>query len=308
MCSIPVLFVMFNRPEIAYKSFLKIREAKPQRLYIAQDGARQNKEGEIEKVLETRKRIMNLIDWPCDVKTLFQQQNLGCGEGVFSAISWLFANEERGIILEDDCVVNLSFFRFMEEMLNKYNEDQRIGMVAGSNLIPTYKETRSSYFFSRYKSCWGWGTWKRAWKNMDFDMSWRSSYMEDVINNSGYYARGQSKWKFQLKCIDSNYVSAWDWQWFFSLAAQNQLCIYPSVNLVSNIGNDKDATHTSFGTITYESKDIIFPLKEPLYVCPNEKFDRAFWNDENTLRLRIQRIVPNGLKKMIKGVISKLKR
>lgn len=305
MYNIPVLFVIFNRPEVARKSFEAIRQRKPQKLYIACDGARDNKPGETELVEKTRKTILDAIDWECEVKTLFQEQNLGCGKGVFTAITWLFENEERGIILEDDCVVTSSFFRFMEEMLEKYKDDQRIGMVAGSNLIPAYKETRSSYFFSRYKSCWGWGSWRRAWTNMDLDMCWRKDYLMDVINNSGYYAKGQTKWFHQLKCIDTNYVSAWDWQWFFTLASQNQLCVYPSVNLVSNIGNDADATHTSFSTITYESHELGFPLKEPMYVCPNEGFDKAFWKEENTLRLRVQRLLPNALKRELKILLKK---
>lgn len=303
--NIPILFVIFNRPDIARKSFESVRQRKPQKLYIACDGARSNKPGEIDLVEKTRKTILDAIDWDCEIKTLFQIENLGCGKGVFTAISWLFENEERGIILEDDCVVNPSFFRFMEEMLDKYKDDQRIGMVAGSNLISEYHETRSSYFFSRYKSCWGWSSWRRAWANMDLDMSWRKEYMMDVINNSGYYAKGRDKWLYQLKCIDTNYVSAWDWQWFFTLASQNQLCVYPSVNLVSNIGNDANATHTSLGAITHEAQELGFPMKDPLFVCPNERFDNACWKKDNTLRLRIQRQVPNTLKHYLKKLIIK---
>lgn len=307
MYKVPILFVIFNRPEIAAKSFLKIKEIAPQKLYIAQDGARNNVLDESKIVLETRERIMNMIDWPCDVKTLFQEQNLGCGRGVCTAISWLFNSEERGIILEDDCVVDLSFFKFMEEMLELYKDDQRIGMVAGSNLISSYRESRSSYFFSRYKSCWGWGTWRRSWINIDMDMKWRNDYLMDIINNSGYYAKGTSKWLHQLKCIDEDYVSAWDWQWYFSLAAQNQLCVYPSVNLVSNIGNDKNATHTSFGSITVKSQELKFPLTPPLYICPNERFDKAFWRDENKTLSRILRLIPNGLKSRAKDMLLRLR-
>lgn len=302
---IPILFVIFNRPEISEISFAKIREIKPSRLYIAQDGARTNKIGEQERIIETRRRVLDNIDWDCEVKTQFQETNLGCGKGVFTAISWLFENEERGIILEDDCVVNSSFFYFMAEMLEKYKDDQRIGMVAGSNLISSYEETRFSYFFSRYKSCWGWGTWRRAWNNMDLRMKWRKDYLNDVICNSGYYGKGSNKWLHQLKCIDENYVSAWDWQWFFTLSAQNQLCVYPSVNLVSNIGNDADATHTSFATITYPSYNLKFPLNHPLYVCPNEKFDNSFYKRENTFRIKIQRNLPNNLKKWLKRIMKK---
>lgn len=301
--NIPILFIIFNRPDIASKSFLKIKEARPSKLYIAQDGARQDSPGENDIVLKTRKIILDMIDWQCEVKTLFQEQNLGCGKGVFTAISWLFQNEDIGIILEDDCVVSNSFFQFMEEMLTKYKDDQRIGMVAGSNLINSYRENKTSYFFSRYKSCWGWGSWKRAWANMDIDMNWRKDYCDDVICNSGYYSKGKSKWNYQLKCIDNNFVSAWDWQWFFTLSSQNQLCIYPAKNLVSNIGNDSNATHTSFGSITHKSHELDFPLVHPKYICPNKTFDAAFWNVENTFKNRILRMLPLKTKKILKQII-----
>lgn len=304
--SIPILFVIFNRPEIAYKSFQKIRGTKPKVLYIAQDGARESKQGEEEKVQETRKRILESIDWTCDVKTLFQDYNIGCGKGVYSAITWLFENEDMGIILEDDCAVDPTFFRFMEEMLEKYKDDQRIGMIAGSNMIPMYKD-KYSYHYSRYKSCWGWGSWRRAWKNMDLEMKWRNTDYESVINNSGFNGKDAAKWNFQLKCVDNQVVSAWDWQWFFSLAAQNQLCVYPSVNLVSNIGDDADSTHTSFSCITVASKPLGFPLVAPPIIAPDVKFDRLFYQKENTLIIRIGRTIPHSWKNFIRSILTKLK-
>ena len=138
-------------------------------------------------------------------------------------------------------------------------------------------------------------------------MKWRNDYLMDVINNSGYYAKGQDKWLHQLKCIDTNYVSAWDWQWYFSLAAQNQLCLYPKVNLVSNIGNDSNATHTSLSDITIESHTLSFPLKHPPYIVPNVSFDNIFYHQENTLRIKISRIIPYNIKKIIKNLILQIK-
>ena len=302
--SIPILFVIFNRKEIAQISFESIRRQKPLRLYIACDGARANKIGEAEIVEDIRKSIVESVDWECDVKTLFQSTNLGCGKGVLTAINWLFQNEKFGIIIEDDCICNESFFKFMEYMLIKYEEENRIGMVAGSNLIEGYLPTNSSYFFSRYKSCWGWGTWKRAWDNMDIDMKWRETDFNNIICNSGYYGRGKSKWKYQLKCIDSDYVSAWDWQWYYTLSAQNQLCIYPKVNLVSNIGVGKDATHTSRKGITKRSFELAFPLCHPKYIVPNESFDRCFYHSENTLRSFVLRIIPLKVKSYIKQIFK----
>lgn len=297
----PILFVIFNRPEIAFTAFSKIREVQPRRLFIAQDGARKGKNEE-DIIQKTRKTILDNIDWDCEVKTLFQSSNLGCGMGVFTAIEWFFDKVERGIIIEDDCIVNSSFFPFMEEMLERYKDDQRIGMIAGTNPVKGV-DYDFSYHFSRFKSCWGWATWRRAWKNMDINMEWRKTDLSSIINNSGFNGKDLAKWRFQLKCIDNNEVSAWDWQWYFSLAAQNQLCLYPKVNLVSNIGNDSNATHTSFSDITIESHTLSFPLKHPPYVVPNVSFDKSFYHQENTLKIKISRVIPYSIKKIIKSLI-----
>lgn len=305
MYDIPILFVFFNRKDIALQTFQKIKFARPASLYLAQDGPRRHEEAET--VADVRKAITEAIDWQCEVHTLFREKNLGCSLGVKTAIDWLLENEEYGIILEDDCICNSSFFRFMEYMLLKYKDDQRIGMVAGSNLVKGFHPS-FSYHFSRFKSCWGWGTWRRAWKNMDMDMSWRKKHLKDVINNSGFNGQYNSKWRFQLKCIDNDYVSAWDWQWYFSLAAQNQLCVYPAVNLVTNIGNDSEATHTSFGDISVESHELEFPLLEPGIVAPNAEFDRLFSANENSLYFQAIRYIPYGLKKQIKNIIAKIRK
>lgn len=305
MYNIPILFIFFNRKEVAKQSFERIRFAQPSKLYLAQDGPRS--QDEAETIAIVRKAITDAIDWKCEIYTLFREKNLGCSLGVKTAIDWLIENEEYGIILEDDCICNSSFFKFMEEMLMKYKDDQRMGMVAGSNLVKGFNP-RSSFHFSRFKSCWGWATWRRAWKNMDIDMTWRKDHLADVINNSGFNGEYNSKWNFQLRCIDNNYVSAWDWQWYFSLAAQNQLCIYPAVNLVTNIGNNAEATHTSFGEIAVESKELKFPLHGPSIVAPDVEFDRMFSKNENTMYCIAIRYIPHCIKPLIKNLIRRIKK
>ena len=104
-----VLFLLFNRPDTTSKVFEKIRQIKPQRLYVASDGPRESYYGEIEKVKSVRE-IIKKIDWSCEVKTLFREKNLGCKKAVSSAISWFFNYEEQGIILEDDCLPHIDFF------------------------------------------------------------------------------------------------------------------------------------------------------------------------------------------------------
>ena len=127
---------------------------------------------------------------------------------------------------------------------------------------------------------------------------------ESIIANMGYLAKDLKYWKYRLKAIDLKDVSAWDWQWYFSLAAQNQLCVYPSVNLVSNIGNDAEATHTSFSNITLKTGELQFPLKAPCVFAPCYQFERMFSANENSLKTRLARMLPHSVKKIIKTILS----
>ncbi len=306
MYDIPVLFIIFKRKDVALQSFAQIKKVKPRKLYIAGDGARTNVTGEAEAVEATRRALIDAIDWDCDVKTLFQKDNLGCCMGVYTAINWLFENEEQGIIIEDDCVMRDSFFPFVEEMLTMYADDKRIGMIDGANYI-TDIEIPDSYGFSRYKSTNGWATWRRAWKLMDLGMSWRNTVFADsVIKNMGYKSKDMRYWKYRIKAVDLNDVSAWDWQWYFTLAAHNMLGIYPKCSLTTNIGFGEGATHTSEKSMPsyYVShKELEFPLKHPKYVVPYQPFECAFYHNNNTLFNRIKQYFPFGFKNFIKRMV-----
>lgn len=310
MYKIPILLVFFNRENIVMRTFERIRVAQPSKLYLACDGAREDHDGEQKVVENLRNTLLSKVDWECEVKTRFLDKNVGCSLGVSSAIDWFFENEEVGIILEDDCLPQKSFFPFMAEMLEKYKDDDRIGMVDGANYIKKYK-IKDSYCFSKYKSTNGWGTWRRAWKNMDLDMTWRGSHYEDsIIKNMGYCAWDVRYWKYRLRAVDANHVSAWDWQWYLTLSAQNQLSIFPKVSLISNIGFGEGATHTSFSTDAKDylaSQELEFPLQHPKYVVPDYNFDKCFYKNNNTLYNRINQLIPFGLKRKIKTLlISKI--
>ena len=119
----PILFLIFNRPDLTKITFASIRAAKPKQLFIAADGPREDRDGEAE-ACELARQITNEVNWDCEVKTLFRAENLGCEGAVSTAISWFFDHVEQGIILEDDCVADPSFFQFCNEMLTKYADDQ----------------------------------------------------------------------------------------------------------------------------------------------------------------------------------------
>lgn len=167
--NVPVLLLIFNRPDTTQRVFHEIRGASPLQLFISADGPRENKPGEFEKCQITRD-IVRQVDWDCEVYTNFRDKNLGCKIAVSSAIDWFFENVEEGIILEDDCLPSFSFFRFCEELLEKYRDDERIMQIGGTNLLSEWQRSDDSYYFSKYGAIWGWATWRRAWQYYDVNM------------------------------------------------------------------------------------------------------------------------------------------
>lgn len=301
-----VLFLVFNRPDTTAQVFDAIRQAKPPRLYVAADGPREGLEGEAERIAEVRKIAM-AVDWPCDVHTMFREKNLGCGPAVKTAIDWFFKSEPAGIILEDDTVPTVQFFTFCEELLGRYCEDQRVGMIAGTNHTG-YRPQEASYIFSKNKACWGWATWQRAWQNMDFEMDWRSDHQaESVKKNMGYTKRHQKHWKTALDAIDEAQVSAWDWQWYFSIASQNQLTIFPVVNMVSNVGFGDDSTHTKGRPKPEYIKvgTMKTPLKHPKVVCPDYAYDEIFERTKMGHGGGVKKLIPKSVKKLLKSILKR---
>ena len=302
----PILFIIFNRKDVALKSLAAIKKSKPKRIYISGDGPRKTIEQEKEKVRKTREAVISAIDWDCEIKTLFQDENLGCGTGVFTAINWFFENEEQGIILEDDCVASDSFFPFCETLLQEYKLDERIGLISGFNQVGAIP-VNNSYCFSKYSVCWGWATWRRAWQHMDYNMEWRAgNYEKSILMNCGYLGKDYTYWKRRIKAVETGLVSAWDFQWCYSVASQNQLAIFPEVNLISNIGYGEDATHSSKSPfMNYDKREeLSFPLRHPKYVLPQVEFDRLFYKERNSLINSLAWFFPKSIKDRVKNALA----
>jgi hypothetical protein len=304
-CNTPILFLLFNRPDTTQKVFDEIRKLKPQQLFVAADGSRKDKEGEEQKCTEVRDIILNQVDWDCELKTLFRSENMGCGPAVNSAITWFFENVEEGIILEDDCLPDPSFFPFCEELLIRYKNDDRIGIISGNNHVG-FPNINDSYVFSKFKWIWGWATWKRAWKNMDLDLTFlQSAYKESIITNMGYSKNSYEEWINNILDIQQGLVNTWDYHWFLSLSAQNQLCIFPRVNLVANIGFGQESTHCkgSVPDIYTVVNEIDFPLCHPKYMLPNYEFENLYQRVKISQKTLIKRIMPNRVKRVMKLIL-----
>jgi hypothetical protein len=167
--TVPILFLVFNRPDTTRQVFEKIREVRPHQLFIGADGPRKAKITEKEQCNLVRKISTN-VDWDCNVHTFFRESNLGCKQAVSSSISWFFNFVDQRIILEDDCLPEIAFFKYCEHLLEYYHEDDTVMHIAGTNLNWTNYRGNSSYFFSYYSPILGWASWKRSWEKYDVHM------------------------------------------------------------------------------------------------------------------------------------------
>ena len=276
MFNTPILLLVFNREETAQRVFDAIRIQKPKYFFIAADGPRKNKPGEDEKCQRVRD-IIKQVDWDCELKTLFRDNNLGCQKAITTAITWFFEHVEQGIILEDDCLPDPSFFPFCEELLNKYKNDMRIGDIGGNNYFSGIIDNGCSYDFSSYSGTCGWATWRRVWEKFDVKLPFweaqknKRSFLFYSLLEKIYFSTFLSD-----ALAGRKNLSVWDTMYVFFLRLHNQLSVCPAVHLVTNIGlGDPNATHTTKmnKTLLVPSSPISFPLKHPEYVLRNKKMD-----------------------------------
>lgn len=239
-----VLFMVFNRLDTTKQVFDSIIKAKPPRLYIASDGAREYKKGETEKVQAIRQYIMHNINWDCEVKTLFRDQNLGCKYAVSGAIKWFFENEEQGIILEDDCLPSQSFFWYCEELLEMYKNDQTVFLVSGDARGPEKIKMKEDYSFCKYPMIWGWASWSRVWKSYDPEINDWPISQNWLISSISSYKPTRDFWQKIFNQMFNKEIDTWDYQFSYLLLKNKSRCIVPRVNLITNLGFGIDATHT----------------------------------------------------------------
>jgi hypothetical protein len=254
----PVLFMVFNRPHTARRVLAAIRQARPRRLFVAADGPRSHRSGDYEQCQAVRDLLRDGIDWDCELHTLLRQDNLGCKLAISSAINWFFEQVDEGIILEDDTVPSPDFFPFCASLLERYRHNPAVMHVSGDNFQFGRRRGLASYYYSIYNHNWGWGSWRRAWKLYDGQMSQFEPH------------RGDRRWLDRLGSDDERYywqtifdrvargeIDTWDYQWTWTMWLHGGCAVLPNANLVSNIGHGAGATHTTsaspFGDLPTEA-------------------------------------------------------
>lgn len=296
----PVLFLIFNRPEVTRKVFTQIAAAAPTKLYLASDGARSNKPGEDELVQECKDIVLRGIDWNCEVETLFRDKNLGCKAAVSSAIDWFFSHEEEGIILEDDTLPSESFFTFCSEMLERYRDDKRIMKITGFNPVPeSTVSLETSYLYTHYAFIWGWASWRRAWNEYDVKMSgW-----EEFKKQGKHLLYPFFPERVHLYDVThAGKIDTWDYQWEYAIERNSALQIVPKVSLIQNIGFGADATHTKVSTPTREkitADELKFPLTHPEFIYPEAIYEKSILKSvKPTFKTTCKRIIKKTLIKV----------
>ena len=274
----PVLFLVFNRPSTTAEVFQALRRARPPRLYVSADGPRAGRSEEAQRCVEVR-RIATAVDWPCEVRTLFRDANLGCREGVSQGITWFFEQEPEGIVLEDDVLPMHGFFAYCDELLERYRHDERVASVSGCCLVADKYRAPHSYFFSRQDHVWGWASWRRAWRHYDVAMrTWpqweRSGALLRHLDGdrcAADYWHGifQRAWRGE--------IDTWDYQWKYACWSHGGLHVLPRDNLTRNLGLGADATHTSKVpgcVIRNPPREPEAPLRHPPDVVRDAEADR----------------------------------
>jgi hypothetical protein len=274
--SVPILLLIFNRPKETRLVFESIRAARPEKLFIAGDGAREGRPKEAALVEEAR-AIAKEVDWPCQVFTLFREKNMGCKNSVAGSIAWFFENVEEGIILEDDDRPDPSFYPYVAELLERYRNDERVMHISGTTFLDKSETTEdTSYHFSQMDHIWGWASWRRAWKHYDLQMKdinglassnlWKTTFLKKAHFNF---------WIHLFNHINNKPVDTYDGQWMYSILKNNGVCITPSVNLIENIGFNENATHTTgANTDALPIGTLSFPLKHPKEVKVDMEADK----------------------------------
>ena len=275
-CGEPVLLIGFNRPDLLEKVIDQVRLAAPKRVYLAIDGPRQDRENEDQKVARCRD-LVDSIDWNCQVFTQFQETNLGCGLGVSTAISWFFAHEERGIILEDDLILDSSFFPFCSELLERYEKNEQVFAISGQSVVPRgqVEHPEDQYRFSQVPHVWGWATWRRSWVQHQLNIApWRRRLaIRTLWRRSGRSVWGTLYWAMIFELLARGRIDTWDGQLVYASMVSGQLTVISNENLTHNVGFGEQATHTieehdaqvPMGSVRLPTKEIpveVDPLAE----------------------------------------------
>jgi hypothetical protein len=295
-----VLLIAFNRPTETQAVINRLRQVKPKKIYFAVDGPRPDRPREEMLVKEVR-ALVSSFDWDCTVSTRFLDANLGCGEGVSTAISWVLATEDSVIVLEDDIIPKNSFFKYCDELLELYKDDEDVFAVSGCNFVPEkFLPETESYRFSSIPHVWGWAVWKRSWETYSFDISnWRQDLpIRELRKSLGGSIVATFMWTRIFDLMAAKKIDTWDYQLCYAVLKSRSKVATVNVNSVTNIGFGNNATHTALApSYLLDAQEIRFPLSHPAKTL-NAEVDK--WSQRNVMGASFSGLLRAALKSLKK--------
>lgn len=292
MFKTPVLLVLYNRVEDTHNLFQIIRKIKPEKLYVAADGANRKIPIDYQMCLKTRSVIMP--EWKCKTQFLFHEDHLGKSKNVYNAISWFFKHEEEGIVLFDDTMPNLDFFHYCEELLEKYRSVPEIMHIGANYLERKKKYLKDSYHYTAYSFIWGFATWRRAWEGFDLKME---KEPEEVFNVIDKYVSNPLEKIFCHRIYNNlrkHNLDYWEYQYNFHIWVNNGLCISPNVNLVTNVGFKK--RRRRIRKLMKKTANIL-PLQHPETIERNKRADNYIF--KKVYRRTLWRVFEDWFKELL---------
>lgn len=282
----PVVIFLFKRVDTLERIFNSIRNEKPEKIYLLADGPR-NADEKINTDL-ARKKAKKLIDWNCEVFEYFHEYNVGVYKNIGLGANRVLCKEKQAIFLEDDSLPEETFFKFSEEMLEKYRDNEKVLWICGTNynqVLP--KDELQSYYFTRNLLPCGWASWSDKFKKY-YDGQLEnlgnvniSRMKKTYINNKLFKQELNSV--MQTKYLLENEInkSSWDRQMCFSVRSNDLYGITPSKNQIKNIGVDNLSTHGGNSInkkmterfCELETYPLKFPLKHPKDIKIDDDFE-----------------------------------
>lgn len=292
-----VLLIAFGRVEYARKTFDAIKEVKPKKFYFYSNKGRTDHPEECRKN-DIVRAMAKEVDWDCEFKTWFRDEPVDMYTSLKGAIDWVFQNEEKAIILEEDCVASPAFFDFAEKMLNKYESDKRIWIISGDNYVEGYNPHNTDYHFSKNTIIYGWASWRNRWNQIDWSHSHNLEWIDNGVIDAAFNTDEQRNFHKKRLRRTHDFIErtkCWDTMFFYTILQEGGLCIMPAHNLVHNIGqtgghSNAFLDYVQYKGVTYKNKEYDI-VNEPKYVVPDVLIDnklfQVFWKRNSLLYRRI---------------------
>lgn len=292
----PIVLFIFNRADTVRLVMERIAAVRPKTLFVVADGPRPHRREDVERCRLARETVLQAVTWPCEVVRRFSDMNLGCDPNIVAGYDYVFSQVEEAISLEDDCVAEVSFFAYCQEMLDRYRDCGQVMHVCGINPLGRWRSGDDSYFFSRecQFGC-GFATWRRAWRFYDDAMSSWKVHRERGTNRFPWFAPEVAEF---FNAYGDRIPENWDFKWAYAVLANAGISVVPKGNLIANVGFGPEATHCTTPKAPDPTYALEFPLTHPASIAADRNFDLAL---RRRYSQKLHHRVERRLRRFVKG-------